>query len=153
MFDEALGSDYDFSRYTFDIRGYREILESHVLAARCYINIMRGGPPFNMLSLLGQIGQYNLMRGYYQGRSRDRDILVFQSEYRARVWWRFGIAAFAGVGDVASKADRFNLEDFKFSYGGGLRFLLNEKEKINIRFDVGFGREMSGFYFTIGEAF
>jgi len=114
---------------------------------------MSGDPPFQSLSLLGDSGKQNLMRGYYRGRYRDKNIIVFQTEYRIPLWWRFGAVAFIGVGNVASAFDMFKIKTVKYSYGAGLRFQLDDKEKINLRIDIGFGKETSGFYFTIGEAF
>jgi hypothetical protein len=94
------------------------------------------------------------MRGYYLGRYRDKNMIAIQAEYR---WlpaiWRFGIVGFAGFGDVADKISRFDFGGFEYSYGFGLRFLLNPEQKINLRLDFGFGKGTSGIYFTAGEAF
>ena len=44
--------------------------------------------------------------------------------------------------------------DSKQSYGAGLRYMFNKKQKINLRMDVGFGENgSSGVYFGIEEAF
>ncbi|MBD3386034.1 hypothetical protein GF407_14050 [candidate division KSB1 bacterium] len=43
--------------------------------------------------------------------------------------------------------------NLKYTYGLGLRFQLNPKENINVRLDFGFGKESSGLYLAIGEAF
>lgn len=45
------------------------------------------------------------------------------------------------------------MNSFKPSYGFGFRYLLDRKEGINLRFDFGYGKNSSGFYFTAGEAF
>lgn len=38
--------------------------------------------------------------------------------------------------------------------GGGLRYLFNKKENVNLRMDIGFGRDgNTGIYFGIKEAF
>jgi outer membrane protein assembly factor BamA len=153
VFDESIGSKYDFTRFRADIRRYHRLSESNILAADVHVGIMGGTVPFHMLSLLGQIGERNLMRGYYQGRFRDKNMLSLQVEYRRSLWWRLGAVAFVGVGDVAAGIDEFTLETFKYSYGGGLRFQLDRKEKINLRLDFGLGEEVSGLYFAIGEAF
>jgi hypothetical protein len=92
------------------------------------------------------------MRGYLEGRYRDKNLLVVQTEYRFPLVWRFRGALFAGVGDVAPRLDRFTLDALKPSYGLGLRYLIDPVEKICIRFDFGFGRGTSGFYFTANEA-
>ena len=60
---------------------------------------------------------------------------------------------FAGIGDVADSYSKYRLKDVKTSLGFGLRFLFDPKERINIRADFGFGRNTSGVYFAIEEAF
>jgi len=106
--------------------------------------------PFQRLSKLG--GSL-LMRGYYEGRYRDHDLIVAQAEYRLPLWRRFGLTGFAGIGDVADKISRFRSREMKTSAGLGLRYMLIPEEKMNLRFDFGFGKDTSGFYVTITEAF
>jgi len=153
QFDGLLGSDYEFTKMSADVRGYVEPFPSHVIAVHGYANFMTGTPPFHLLSLLGQVGERNLMRGYYQGRYRDRNIVVLQTEYRMPIWWRFGLAAFGGLGDVSHNINEFSLNSLKYTYGLGLRFQLIPKENINVRLDFGFGQESSGLYLAFGEAF
>ena len=94
------------------------------------------------------------MRGYYEGRYRDRNVVVLQAEYRLPIFWRFGAVGFAGVSDVAHRFRDFKFDNLKYSYGFGLRYLFNKNEKMYVRFDIGFGRGgMSGFYFSVFEAF
>ena len=93
------------------------------------------------------------MRGYYEGRYRDRQYLAGQAEYRFPLWWRIGGAAFAGMGDVAPDLGSFTFSSLKPSYGLGLRFMINKEEKVNIRLDYAWGKETSGFYLEITEAF
>ena len=46
-------------------------------------------------------------------------------------------AAFAAVGDVVDQWQDLRLQDAKVGAGGGIRFQLDKKEKVNLRFDVG----------------
>jgi outer membrane protein assembly factor BamA len=149
-FDQLFSSRYQFIRHTLDLRKYVPLWRSHVLALQAYSNVIYGEAPFEMLSLMG--GK-KLMRGLFEGRYRDNAMAVAQGEYRFPLWWRFGAVAFAGVGDVARRVQDFEPEEFKFTYGGGLRFSINPQEKINARLDVGRSRDLTGFYFTIGEAY
>ena len=94
------------------------------------------------------------MRGYYRGRYRDKNMIAFQMEYRIMpVWWRLGLVGFVGVGDVAGRLDRFDLGNFKYSYGFGIRYLFMREEKLNIRLDFAYGKGSSGFYIVLREAF
>jgi outer membrane protein assembly factor BamA len=147
---EYFGSPFEFTRISIDYVKYIETIMNQVVALNFYGVNMYGNPPFNELAFLG--GRKK-MRGYYEGRYRERNLLALQGEYRIPLFWRFGAVAFGGIAAVANKMDEFDSKDFKPSYGGGIRFALDEDDKVNIRLDMGFGQNTSGFYLTIGEAF
>jgi len=150
-FGGAIGSDYDFANYNVDLRQYFSVTPSQILATQLLMNFISGDPPFPALA---QLGGKSLMRGYYTGRYRDKQLIVLQAEYRLILSRRFGLAGFAGIGEVAEKLTRFALRDFKASYGAGIRYAVSPKEKINIRLDLGFGQEpFVGPIITIAEAF
>ncbi|MBN1163605.1 MAG: BamA/TamA family outer membrane protein [Candidatus Krumholzibacteriota bacterium] len=144
------GSDFDFNTYNLDLRRYYSFTPSHTMAFRYYMKMVTGNAPFYMLSWIG--GQ-SLMRGYYEGRYRDRHALVFQAEYRVKIWWRVGMAGFASLGDVADELRNFHRRSFRTTYGAGLRGLINTKEELSIRMDFGFGNGVSGLYISFNEAF
>jgi outer membrane protein assembly factor BamA len=150
MFRRAFGGDYHFNRYVLDLRKYFTFLASHVLAVQGYFSFISGDPPFQMMSLMG--GQNN-MRGYWTGRFRDKNLITVQAEYRIPLVKRIGVVGFAGLGNVASRLSHFGHSDLKYSLGFGLRYAFNPKEKLNIRLDIGFTKEGSGFYITATEAF
>ncbi|UCE20022.1 MAG: BamA/TamA family outer membrane protein [Gemmatimonadota bacterium] len=150
LFRDYLGSDYDFTRYTLDLRQYIPVVTSHAIALQGYMKVITGDPPFQMMSMLG--GD-SLMRGYYGGRYRHKNMVVVQTEYRLPLWWRFGLVGFLGFGDVSKDIEDFVLSDFKHSAGLGLRYFLNPEEKLNIRLDLAYGKDSSGFYITLFEAF
>lgn len=150
FYNKLLGSKFDFMSMTLDLRKYIPLFSHHVVAVQSLIKMQTGDVPFLNLAQLG--GQYN-MRGYFEGRFRDKNLVVLQAEYRMPLVWRFGLVGFAGVGNVAEKFNEFSLADLKYSYGFGLRFLFDPKERIQARVDVGFGKDTSGFYFSIFEAF
>ena len=145
-----IGSDFDFTYFTLDFREYFKVAESSVFAMQAMATMTGGNVPFY---LLAQLGGSNMMRGYYEGRYRDKELLAVQLEYRMPIFWRFGGAVFASVGDVAPALGQLSSHDAKTSYGLGLRYLFDATEKVNIRIDVGFGRNTSGLYFTANEAF
>ncbi len=149
-YGSELGSDYHFNHYLLDYRFYQSLFPENIIALNAVLNSMTGNPPFQMLPALGGP---DFMRGYYEGRYRDRNSLIFQAEYRTNIWWRFGAVLFAGVGNVADKLSRFRFNEFKYSYGAGIRYMLNKQEKLNIRLDIGFVKGGSGLYITLAEAF
>jgi outer membrane protein assembly factor BamA len=150
IYKKFLGSDFDFTDFTLDLRKYMTLFSSHVFAVQFLARAQTGSVPFMELAMMG--GEYN-MRGYYAGRFRDKNLLVLQAEYRLPLVWRLGLVGFAGLGNVAGKFSQLNLDSLKPSYGVGLRFLFDKKEKIYLRMDIGFGKGTSGFYFSIFEAF
>jgi outer membrane protein assembly factor BamA len=146
-----LGGDYGYSRLEADLRTFVGRRSGSVLALQAYGSFMFGNPPFYALSALGGPSR---MRGYYQGRYRDRHFLTAQAEFRRMVWWRLGFAAFAGVGEVfGSEGSDFRVQDLQWSVGGGLRFAFNQAERVNLRVDLGIGKHTTGVYFQLEEAF
>lgn len=147
---KSFGSDFNYNNYEFNFRHYKTLTENHYLAFQFYLNLVRGNPPFYDLAALG--GQ-NVMRGYYEGRYRDKNYFAIQAAYRVKLFWRFGAVAFLGVGDVSDRVSNFKFKYIKPSYGAGLRYMMDEDEKLNLRVDVGFGKNAFGVYFSIEEAF
>jgi hypothetical protein len=109
-----------------------------------------GNPPFRMMALMGSDVH---MRGYYQGRYRDRNYHTAQAEVRYPIYkWLRGVA-FAGLGDIAAKPLQFGRLP-KPSAGAGLRILVDKAESTYMRFDYALGSKGNqGFYIGFGEAF
>jgi len=150
-FGKALGSDFAFNRFSLDLRKYVRFSFAHCLALQSSFLFQTGDPPFWRMGLLGGAAS---MRGYYLGRYRDKNMITLQAEYRwVPVFWRLGLAAFAGLSDVAATVGGFDLGNFKYSYGLGLRFVIDPKQRLHLRLDFGFGKDSSGIYFTAAEAF
>ena len=144
------GSDFNYNRLVMDFRRYHDLGNSHIIAGQVYVETTSGDVPFFKLPALGGS---NKMRGYFLGRYRDEAYLTWQIEYRKIIWSRIGVVAFFGMGDVATKVNQFDLSQFKYSYGAGLRYVFDEKERLNVRMDIGFGKNTSGIYFSLEEAF
>jgi outer membrane protein assembly factor BamA len=150
-FAHYFGSDYDYTNFVLDLRKFIMIYRHEVLAIQAYGFFNAGETPLRSLALLGGA---NFMRGYYQGRYRDKNLGIVQSEYRIPLFWRFGATVFGDLGNVAPNLAGINFQGIKYSYGGGIRFALNPTEKLNLRLDYGIGEGKSnGFYFQLGEAF
>ena len=153
----VLGGDFAFRRVTFDARRYvaleraRPAHQARTLALQGVVTATGGTVPFDRLA---QFGGANLVRGYYEGRFRDRAAAALQAELRQPVWKRVGVAAFYGAGEVGTGLGQLRLAEARTAGGVGLRIALDQKEKINIRIDQGIGQHGSGgTYFTLGEAF
>jgi outer membrane protein assembly factor BamA len=148
--DKWTGSRFNFLKYSFDASTYFTTKFHHTLALNFYTVLITGNPPFYQMSLIGGTKK---MRGYYEGRYRDKDVTMLQAEYRAPIYRRLGLVAFAGYGLVSDKIKNYSISNLKFNYGGGLRFMVDKKQKINIRLDYGIGEKSGNFYLTLTEAF
>lgn len=123
----------------------------HVLAMQLFNYTNIGEAPIRELAAFG--GPTNV-RGYYQGRYRDKNMVSAVVEYRAPLFWRLSGCAFVGTGNVFSKTSDLVSSDLKYAYGAGLRFAVLRKEKFNIRVDYGYYNNFNrGLYFTVGECF
>lgn len=154
-FSKSLGSDFNFTYVVSDSRYFKTVRKNQVLALQALGQFSWGNVPFNQLP---QLGGANLMRGYYQGRFRDRTHLATQVEYRflplpLGFSKRIGAAVFASTGAVFPSVDQLSWRDFRGAAGAGLRFLLFPKKDVFVRADYAFTREGGGFYLFIGEAF
>jgi len=150
VYTQDLGSDFTFTWFQVNARRYWSFAKDQVIAAQMYLETTGGATPFFKLPALGGS---NIMRGYFQGRYRDSHYFATQVEYRQYFWRRFGFVAFAGFGDVTSDLTALSLTNLKPTFGAGLRFLFDKEQKINLRADIGFGKDTNGIYFGIEEAF
>ena len=91
-------------------------------------------------------------RGFYLGRYRPQYFNTFQAENRFVIYRRWGLAIFGGL----SYLNYNNLKSplVLVNGGAGLRFIMDRKEKINLRLDLAFGsHKNNGFYIAFGESF
>lgn len=127
---------------------YQRLWRGAVLATDLFGEFNSSGTPWCMLAELG--GGYR-MRGYYQGRYIDNNIITCQIEYRQRIWRRIGCAVWGGAGNVFPSFGRFRWGQTLPNYGLGFRWEF--KHRVNVRVDYGFGRKTGGLVFNINEAF
>ncbi|MEC3881101.1 BamA/TamA family outer membrane protein [Parapedobacter sp. 10938] len=104
-----------------------------------------------------ELGGDMMMRGYYNGRYRDRSLLAAQGELRYRFHPRLGVAGFAGTGSTYH--DGLSNTRFVPSFGGGIRYFFDLEHQSSIRLEYGFGekrpgeKRQGGFYLALSEAF
>jgi hypothetical protein len=149
-YGKTFGGDFDYTNYKLNFSKYFTVKPNHIIGSNTVFNINSGNTPF---MLLAPAGGDKILRGYSKNRFSDQNFAGTQVEYRFPLFWRFGMATFAGIGDVFNRVDDINFNNLKYSVGTGLRFALNPEQKLNIRADIGYGREGTNFYIVIGEAF
>lgn len=144
-----LGNHYAFSTTDLRASGYIPVWKGATLAADCRATINIGNPSWGMMALLGN--SYS-MRGYYEGRYRDKNKIEATIELRQHVWRRNGVVAWAGAGTVFPKFADLRMKHVLPNFGVGYRWEF--KKNVNVRLDYGFGKHgQKGFIFNINEAF
>jgi outer membrane protein assembly factor BamA len=147
---ETIGSDFDFSATKVDYNLYRELRPTSVVAGRATLCMTPGDAPFYALC---SFGRGNDLRGYVAGRYRDETMMTVQAEYRWNFYKKWGMVAFAGIGQVGEKLSDYNTNDILPSAGVGLRFKLSKTTGFNLSVDFAVGEDTSAWYFYVGEAF
>ena len=147
-FDASTGSDTHFSATEVQYNYYHLLNEKSVLAFDLWGRFARGNVPWDRLSMAGDDRR---MRGYYQGRYRDKDVVSGQVEYRRKLNWRHGYVLWLGAGSLGN--DLHNLGDHPLLPTAGVGYRFEVKPAMNVRLDLGVGKESAGFYFQVAEAF
>lgn len=147
-----------FGRFTLTFDAYRRLWKGAVLAYDLYADFTAGTPSWHMYAKLGGMER---MRGYYEGRYRDKRLVETQAELRQKIYRRHGVVGWFGVGQVWD-TEKFRWQNTLYSFGCGYRFEF--KKGMNIRLDYGWGvhgnpdlpwdrKRSSAFLFTASEAF
>ena len=149
---KAVGADRNFNRIVFDVAHYKSLSKKIVLVSNYYGSFIQGkNVPFSQLSLLGGPKK---MRGIFEGKYRDKNLLLVQAESRFEVWKFLGFAAFGSLGYLGDEKDFIRFNQPKVTYGAGLRLTAIKKEHINLRIDYAIQpNEKGNVYLTVGEAF
>jgi len=153
FYDKVLGGTSKFQLTRFDLRHYYKLFKekNDVLGLQVVGSFSSGDVPFSELALFG--GD-EILRGYREGRYVDRNIMAAQIEYRKQFKnSRLGMVVFAGGGDVFRELNNLKISNIRPNFGFGLRYMLDKKERLNIRMDWGFGQDSNYLYLDIAEAF
>ena len=102
---------------------------------------------------MANLGGQKKMRGFYEGRYRDNNCLVLQAEYRRHLFWLLGFTVFADAGQVMHRYEDLSSTHWQYTYGAGLRLMIDQSQKLNLRIDVAVGNKKILPYFTVAEAF
>ena len=150
--DQNIGR-YDFTQYDVEVQQYIPFFHNRrVVALRAKTSLTQTANnqdiPFYMLPTLG--GSEDL-RGFADFRFRDRNMVVFNAEYRWEAFSGMDVALFADAGQVAARAQDIRLRDMKTSAGFGFRF--NTAKKVFYRVDVAFSQEGPRVSMKFGHVF
>ena len=149
-FNKILNNENKFIKFNLDARKYFTFFKKLIWNGNAYLFFSKGQVPFRMMP---SIGGARFLRGYYNGRFRDNNMIVIQQEVRMRLYKAFGLAAFCGIGQVSKTPAELRTNQLHYNYGMGLRVRLNKKENTNLRVDYGLTRDSHGIYMVYAEAF
>lgn len=161
-FPKFLGSTTSASQLWMEYRTYVNIVKSrprNVLAFWGYgWFVTSGTSPYLALPAIGWDMFARSGRPYTQGRIRGEDLVYAETEWRfplQREKNKWGGVLFINTSTASSRTENINLfSNFVFGYGGGLRFMINEKKRVNLGLDYGFGANgAQGLFLNLNEYF
>jgi outer membrane protein assembly factor BamA len=147
---DAWGADFDFQRYEAQCRSYSQRGAKNVIAWRVGACAVGGDAPYFAKCLFGSGA---LLRGYSVGRYQDDALLAGEVEWRRQLRPRWIAAVFGGAGGVAPSLGSLSFDSALPSVGGGIRWVASKEHRINLRVDVGWGKDEPAVYIGVGEAF
>lgn len=139
---------YNFSTTEATFATYGKLWKGAILAGELHGQFNYGHIPWSQLAT---VGSNDRMRGYYEGRYNDKNVIEGQVELRQHIKGRNGVVAWVALANAFSDfkniAWRYTLPN------AGVGYRWEFKKRINIRVDYGFTRNGGGFIFNINEAF
>ena len=154
LFDDRDLNRYGFRRIETDLQQYiplykdRRVLALRALASVSDTDQGREVPFYFQRSLGGP----DDLRGFRRFRFRDRNLLLFQAEYRWEIFTAVDGAIFYDAGKVATRPEDLNLHDLESDYGIGFRF--GTVNGVFLRIDGAFGSQGGKhFIFRFGHVF
>jgi hypothetical protein len=130
-----------------------------MLAFWAYGNFVTGGKvPYMFLPASGWDMFGRSARPYTMGRFRGEDLAYTEAEWRfplQKTKEKFGAVLFINMSTASNRTGNVSLFHYpQLGYGGGLRYMLSEKNRVNISLDYGFGRNgASGLFLNLNEMF
>jgi hypothetical protein len=149
LYPPGLSRDDGFGRGLLEGRRFLPLGGGRTLGLAAIAEWAHGAPPFTVLP---RIGSTRFLRGYREGRYRDRIGWSGQAELRTPLAGRLSGTAFAAVGNVAPELSALADRLPRLAGGVGLRWRLTD-EGANIRVDVAASDMGLSAYVLVLEAF
>lgn len=148
FYPSFFGNDYHYYMTDVTLATYQKAWKGAVIAGEFHSLMNFKDVPWPMLATAGGP---NRMRGYYEGRYRDKSIVEAQIELRQHIKRRNGAVLWVGVANLFPEFDQMRLRKTLWNAGVGYRWAF--KQGVNVRLDLGFTKNGVGFAFNINEAF
>ena len=148
VFDDAIGSDYDYSSYQLSGLNYWELNDQWNLGLRVQIDGVnaRGGddlPPY--------VPPFIDLRGVPKSRYQGNRVGVaeIQLDYKINQRWKLGF--FTGTGRAADDFSDFSDAEEVNTIGGGFRYMIARRYGLVMGVDVARGPEDTALYIQTGS--
>lgn len=168
--NKTIGSEYDYTITTLTTRFYgmplKKIFDA-IFACRLSYSVKNGNIPFFSMNYMPTtdkhiygLGGDATMRGFRQSRFQGPVMAMGNFEVRypfidfkvGKTTFDLMVTPFVDFGRVYDKVENTVLEDFKYSYGAGLRTAINQS--IVFSFDFGSSEEeQMSLYMSYGHIF
>ncbi len=145
----SIGGHDGFTRASLEGRAFLRLGRDRILGVAAFLEESSGDTPF---TLLPKLGSTRFLRGWREGRFRDRVAWAAQGELRLPLAEKIWGTAFGAFGDVAREFSDLRADTLKIAGGIGLRFRLTP-EGANIRLDVAGSEAGAEVYVLVLEAF
>jgi len=152
-FQDVTSDNAHFNRVTGEAQQYLSFFNDYHTVALRHRSVYTAAEnaadiPFYQLPHLG--GPYTL-RGFDTFRFRGRHAVLFNAEYRWRIWHFADLALFADTGKVFDDIGAWGFTNLDTSWGGGLRIVA--PAGVMLRFDVARSTEGTNFILSFGNPF
>ena len=149
-----LGSDSDYIDTDYNFSYFNSLQENLILALNVSGGFASGDVPFDGYQ---NYGVRNSLRGYEAGKYKGRNMIASQAELRWQFYNKWGAVVFGGTGSIWGNENNGE-EEFERAWlpsaGLGLRYMVSQAKKINLRLDYAVGVDGNqGLYFGVMEAF
>lgn len=144
LFNDALGSDLNFKRYSLVGMQYRPLNNKVSLGLRESIAANSGDTPFYMQP-------YVYMRGVPAMRYLGEKVAQVEAEVFWRVWDRTSLVGFVGAGAAAGKIGDLSRDSTVAAGGVGVRYEIARKYGLHMGLDA-WSRDGPAIYIQVGSA-
>ena len=144
--DESFGSDNNYESYSAEFSSYHELSDQLVLAWQLEGCLRSGEAPLWDACKVG-------LRGFAATDYLGKGSALAQVEARWRLNKRWGLVGFAGAGYLDKGFSQVDENDPIPSYGIGIRFMVLQSKRINIRVDFARSNDSDAVHLSVGEAF
>jgi len=143
---DNIGSTKTYQSFNLRYRYYHKLANPLVLSLETKGCAKSGQAPLWDYCTIG-------LRGFSATRYLDKTSVSAQTELRWRAWHDLGLVAFAGLGYNARSFAQLGDSASVKSYGLGLRYMLLESQRINLRIDYARSGDSDALYLSVAEAF